>query len=126
MDVTLVTFVSEERLDNLETVLKQWSGKCETAVEMVSLFVSIGPVSVAYYAHSHEDISRFDVEMASFEKDVVDRVTVHLVMVDDEEDDVPFPINALRNIASIGVRTSHMFHVDIDFLPNYRMRETIL
>ena len=79
---------------------------------------------MAYYANGDNDIKQLDVEIAKLSADAVERLNVHIVNAVEGEESVP--LNVLRNVASVGVTTSHMMHVDIDFLPSYNMHEIIL
>ena len=52
--------------------------------------------------------------------DISRRLNVHIVYGDPDE---PFPINFLRNIAVIGIQTTHTFHSDIDFVVSNNLVE---
>ncbi|KAJ1549151.1 Glycosyltransferase-like 1B [Cladochytrium tenue] len=118
-DVTLVTLASAERISGLARVLEVWSG----------------PVHIAYYAAHGEA----DAEAAARAWDETpgarDRVVVHVVWATEEASlyfsllrsfDEAFPINTLRNVGEVGVRTSHVLHCDIDFVPSRGIREKLL
>ncbi len=38
----------------------------------------------------------------------------------------PYPINRLRNLAILQVRTTHYFFADVDFIPSTNLRTTLL
>ncbi|KAI9364388.1 glycosyl-transferase for dystroglycan-domain-containing protein [Zopfochytrium polystomum] len=105
-DVTFVTLSTADRISGIDQILQQWSGL----------------VNLAYYVKNTSDIGVVDrlvEECPSFRQ----RVTVHLLWAENKE---PFPINTLRNLAEVGVKTSHVFHCDIDFVPSTKIREKLL
>ncbi|KAJ3091967.1 Glycosyltransferase-like 1B [Quaeritorhiza haematococci] len=105
-DVTFVTFSSKDRLHGIDGILNSWSG----------------PVHLAYYIKEKGDELAID-KLLEENKAAADRLTVHLMWAEPDE---PFPINTLRNVGQTSVKTSHLFHCDVDFLPVKRMRERLV
>ncbi|KAJ3405000.1 hypothetical protein HDV05_006783 [Chytridiales sp. JEL 0842] len=109
-DVTFVTLATRDRLQGLEAIYKNWSGV----------------VHLAYYIQSTSDVEYLEsfLRQRSLEQDEGRRkLTVHIVWRDGDEQ---FPINLLRNVGQEGVKTTHMFHCDIDFVPSLGMREVLV
>lgn len=115
IDVTLVLHASVERLSQLEMCMQQWQG----------------PVSIAIYAAFHETNTVDDFVKRIKTRN--GRTQVHIVYdsdlytssssktIDSDETskcDNGYPVNYLRNIASIHADSSHIFMLDADFVPS--------
>lgn len=105
-DITLVTLSTADRIHNIGLLVEQWSGL----------------LNMAFFVRNASDLAVLDSMLESY-SGFRKRANVHLVW---EEPQEPFPINMLRNIAEIGVETTHVFHVDIDFVQSKDFRETLL
>uniref|UniRef100_A0A0M3JTP4 Glycosyltransferase-like protein LARGE (inferred by orthology to a C. elegans protein) n=1 Tax=Anisakis simplex TaxID=6269 RepID=A0A0M3JTP4_ANISI len=97
VDVTLVTQLSIDRLLLLESLLSYWNG----------------PISVAFYLSDLELIQLADYFNESNLFNHRKNVAIHAVF----KEGIHYPINYLRNVALNASTTSHVFLVDVDFLP---------
>lgn len=107
-DVTLVTFGTVDRLNTLHKTLKTWDGL---------IYVSI-------YVRKNSELGNIDKFIKSSQH-VRERLTVHLLWASPESDE-QFPVNALRNLALVGVPTTHFLYADIDFIPSLDGRSQII
>ncbi|XP_033752458.1 LARGE xylosyl- and glucuronyltransferase 1-like [Pecten maximus] len=104
-DVTLVTQLSMDRLQMLETICKHWEG----------------PISLALYI-SDAEAQQF-LRYAQGSEILMKRKNIgyHVVFRDGQY----YPVNYLRNVALKQVRTPFVFLSDIDFLPVHNLYENL-
>ncbi|KAM6464431.1 xylosyl- and glucuronyltransferase LARGE2 isoform 2-T8 [Liasis olivaceus] len=99
IDVTLIAQLSMDRLQMLEAICKHWTG----------------PISLALYMSDAEAQQFLRYAQASEVLSNRQNVAYHIVYKEGQF----YPVNLLRNIALKNAQTSHVFLMDIDFLPMY-------
>lgn len=100
-DISFVTQLSLDRMQNIETLLKHWEG----------------PISLVLYATDSE-VWQFSQYVNNFSLLRKRRnVAVHIVYRQGQF----YPVNLLRNVAIGTSRTPYMFLCDIDFLPMFNL-----
>ncbi|XP_015682531.1 LARGE xylosyl- and glucuronyltransferase 2 isoform X1 [Protobothrops mucrosquamatus] len=99
IDVTLIAQLSMDRLQMLEAICKHWTG----------------PISLALYMSDAEAQQFLRYAQASEVLSNRQNVAYHIVYKEGQF----YPVNFLRNIALKNAQTSHVFLMDIDFLPMY-------
>ena len=97
-DVTLVTQVSEGRVQYAGGITARWAG----------------PAVLAIYVADAGAAARVRSEVAALHLPL--RIT--LLWYTANNASAPYPINKLRNAAIAAVRTSHFFLADVDFFPS--------
>ena len=100
---TLVSQCSDNRLWMMEHHCERWSG----------------PISLAVYTNQTQ---QFVEQQLQIMRCSVSTMTLQIHPVDSLVD---YPINALRNMAFRGVRTSHGVYVDVDFWPSRQLEGTL-
>jgi hypothetical protein len=108
---TLVTQVSEDRLWMLTQHCHRWPG----------------PISAAVFTdYSVAKIQQIiTTENGAYGRCQPDQVTV-TTLIKTGIPDGEYPVNALRNLALRGVRTTHLFYADVDFWSSDNLYETLL
>lgn len=106
IDITLVAMGTVDRLANVPMHAQNWDGL----------------IHYAFYVHGPDDVQKID-QMLIKNRHIRERATIHLVFA---QPGTGFPFNLLRNVAQIGVQTSHMFLNDIDFVPLIGTRNEVL
>ncbi|ETE68930.1 Glycosyltransferase-like protein LARGE2, partial [Ophiophagus hannah] len=99
IDVTLIAQLSMDRLQMLEAICKHWTG----------------PISLALYMSDAEAQQFLRYAQASEVLSNRRNVAYHIVYKEGQF----YPVNFLRNMALKNAQTSHVFLMDIDFLPMY-------
>jgi LysM repeat protein len=100
--VTLATQLSTDRLPLLCKSAERWGG----------------PVSAAVYVRQTADLGQLSLWRRKC-KAIKSFVTFHLVNEPvNAAEDIPYPVNLLRNVALDAVTTDFVFNVDVDFVPN--------
>eukprot|EP01080_Neovahlkampfia_damariscottae_P001153 gene1153-10667_t len=105
--VTIVTQISEERLDRLEILSNLYSG----------------PISCTLFRKKFE---KLNVTMKWLEENhpkILQNVDLHIVVT---EKMVRYPVNLLRNIAWEAVKTPFVFILDIDFIPSENFENELI
>ncbi|XP_054015165.1 xylosyl- and glucuronyltransferase LARGE1-like isoform X1 [Hylaeus anthracinus] len=105
-DVALVTQCSVERIPLLEDLSKHWPGT----------------ISVALYLTDAEVQNFLEFVRGSIELRKRKNIAYHVVYKDGEL----YPINYLRNTAMSYVSTPFIFQLDVDFLPQYGLHESLM
>ncbi|KAK2579800.1 hypothetical protein KPH14_008682 [Odynerus spinipes] len=105
-DVVLATQCSIERVPLLEELSKHWPGT----------------LSVALYLTDAEVQNFFEFVRGSAELRKRKNIAYHVVYKDGEL----YPINYLRNVAMSYVSTPFIFQLDVDFLPQYGLYESLM
>ncbi|XP_076748862.1 xylosyl- and glucuronyltransferase LARGE1 isoform X1 [Xylocopa sonorina] len=105
-DVALVTQCSVERIPLLEDLSKHWPGT----------------ISVALYLTDAEVQNFLEFVRGSTELRNRKNIAYHVVYKDGEL----YPINYLRNIAMSYISTAFIFQLDVDFLPQLSLHETLI
>ncbi|CAL7945202.1 unnamed protein product [Xylocopa violacea] len=105
-DVALVTQCSVERIPLLEDLSKHWPGT----------------ISVALYLTDAEVQNFLEFVRGSTELRNRKNIAYHVVYKDGEL----YPINYLRNIAMSYISTAFIFQLDVDFLPQFGLHETLI
>ncbi|XP_076179241.1 xylosyl- and glucuronyltransferase LARGE1 isoform X1 [Ptiloglossa arizonensis] len=105
-DVALVTQCSVERIPLLEDLSKHWPGT----------------ISVALYLTDAEVQNFLEFVRGSVELRKRKNIAYHIVYKDGEL----YPINYLRNTAMSYVSTPFIFQLDVDFLPQYGLHESLM
>lgn len=105
-DVALVTQCSIERIPLLEDLSKHWPGT----------------ISVALYLTDTEVQNFLEFVHGSVELRNRKNIAYHVVYKDGEL----YPINYLRNVAMSYISTPFIFQLDIDFLPQYGLHQTLM
>ena len=102
-DVTLVTQLSSDRIQILDSLIKKWEG----------------PISISVYTTDYEawQLSQFIHSSSLLFERTTKNVGIHLVYKQGQF----YPINKLRNIALQWVSTPYVFLSDIDFLPMFNL-----
>lgn len=97
---TLVTQTTLDRLEHLERTCKRWSSPI---------------ISVVYIHNKDKDQKEWESKQAKF-SDICPQLNLIPYISKDKPDE--YPINKLRNIGLDAVMTSHVFMIDIDFIPS--------
>ncbi|XP_076296402.1 xylosyl- and glucuronyltransferase LARGE1 isoform X2 [Lasioglossum baleicum] len=105
-DVALVTQCSVERIPLLEELSKHWPGT----------------ISVALYLTDAEVQNFLEFVKGSVELRKRRNIAYHVVYKDGDL----YPINYLRNIAMSYVSTPFIFQLDVDFLPQHGLHESLM
>ncbi|XP_074660287.1 xylosyl- and glucuronyltransferase LARGE1-like isoform X2 [Tubulanus polymorphus] len=100
-DVTLVTQLSMDRLQMIESICEHWEG----------------PISVALYMSDAEAQQFLRYAQGSLILMQRRNVGYHIVY----KDGLFYPVNYLRNVALKQVQTPYVFLLDVDFLPMFNM-----
>ena len=109
IDVTLVTHATLERLWVLPMICERWRGPISVAVSVNDKFVQY-------------DLPK-ECERIRDGKQV--RGLVRVVPMEWGSGDTQYPVNKLRNVAMMGVTTSHFLMLDVDFWPSSNLYSTI-
>lgn len=109
-DVTLVTFgTSDTLLLTLSDTLETWDGL----------------IHVAIFIRQAQDVNELDQFLVS-NRPHSNRLTIHLVWAWDDRSVTRFlPQAVLRNVATIGIFTTHMMYVGIESVPSHGSRAQI-
>ena len=113
IDVTLVTHATLERLWVLPMICERWRGPISAAVNVDDEFVQFDLFSDLPEACKH---IRGGEQV---------RGLVRVVPVEWRSGDENYPVNKLRNVAMMGVTTSHFLMLDVDFWPSSNLYSTI-
>ncbi|XP_031341778.1 LARGE xylosyl- and glucuronyltransferase 1-like isoform X2 [Photinus pyralis] len=105
-DVTLVTHLSYDKLPVFEDMCRRWRG----------------PVSVALYIAEENFSKALDFIKRSSVLHRRHNIAYHAVITRGRF----YPANLLRNVALRNVVTSHVFPLDVDFMPNLRLHELLV
>lgn len=118
VDVTLVTQLSDDRLWMMEHHCARYGPH---------------PMSVAVYSNSTpksvaDDLSGLGCNIEGWSATHEQGATVALEVLDARVHGAwnDYPVNALRNLALGGVRTTHVAYVDVDFWPSEGLYEAVL
>ncbi|XP_014488191.1 PREDICTED: glycosyltransferase-like protein LARGE2 [Dinoponera quadriceps] len=106
VDVALVTQCSVERIPLLEALSRHWPGT----------------ISIAIYLTDAEVQNFLDFVRGSADLRARRNIAYHVVYKDGEL----YPINYLRNTAMSYVSAPFIFQLDIDFLPQFGLHESIM
>eukprot|EP01080_Neovahlkampfia_damariscottae_P009999 gene9999-2318_t len=96
---TIVTQISEERLNRLELLSETYKG----------------PISCSIYKRKFENVTLSLEWLKIVHPKILENVNIHFVEV---ENYPRYPINLLRNIAWEAVETPYVFILDVDFIPS--------
>jgi hypothetical protein len=112
-DITMTTMCTIDRMVRIK--------------QMAELYQ--GPISAAIYIQANFESEVAEVLRYWFTSDAMRRhVDIHLVVEDNialmQTGDRPFPVNILRNIGVKFSRTTNVFYVEADFVPNRMMRHS--
>lgn len=101
-DVCIITHLSPDRLEKLEELAEVWKG----------------PISAAIFVKSESEITGLASRLNALQSEA--QLDVHAVWpkADLSHNQMPYPINFLRNVAWNQAACSTIFHVDVDFLPS--------
>lgn len=105
--ITIATQLTTDRWKHLQDTMSTWQGPISAVIHLPSreppIEQQLQPLVKAYY--SQPDMIKF--------------LTVHLVLGDafNNEDQVLYPINFLRNVAISLVETPYVFYLDVDVVP---------
>jgi hypothetical protein len=103
--VTLATHASAAKLEQLATQVQRWGG----------------PVSVALYLGSPEDIATF-LEFYEASGDRLQQASFHVVM---EKSSLKYPHNVMRNMALDNVESDYFLALDVDFMTSVDCHEKL-
>ena len=100
-DLTLVTHLSVNKLDRLQTLVRWWNG----------------PISVAVYCSQRSEAVQFD-DFVRRNSILLRDVSVHALLELQQNMTLPYPHNILRNIALQNASGDFVFLIDADLIPS--------
>lgn len=103
-DTTIVSQLSINRLSIFSRLLYQWSG----------------PVSITMYGNDSQvwEVMKYVTRFSLYKRR---NLAIHFVL----QEGMFYPVNYLRNVALVNVRTKYVFLDDVDFLPSYGLHSRL-
>jgi len=109
ISTTLVTQCSLNRVDLLVETCNRWGG----------------PIVLSLFLANEEEEEEWSGKQSNWEEMCPQLTVLPHIATAEEREDGAYPVNLLRNIGLDAVKTSHVFMMDVDFIPSVDLHATI-